>query len=158
MEIEGDMIDFQPPHDLIDPISADYVYTPNFDFWVAFIARLSAAGFTAKQLEWPGTTAAEVSCWRSLVPGGERYGYGREKFLLNKFVLTPLLAARDMLDPRNPLMDVRKQWFLSWREGIWPVAYWRRDGLFEGQVMVEYAVDMARGDPGEWCREWCDSR
>ncbi|KAK3706011.1 hypothetical protein LTR37_013005 [Vermiconidia calcicola] len=91
-----------------DPIEGKPKLAPNFEYWDSIIERISAAGFVATQLEFPGVLKYDKDV--ALRPGFISFFLvGTQKHLLNKFVLTPLLRARRLLDIERPPVNVLHQ-------------------------------------------------
>ena len=155
---EGDMLNFELPHEIVSPHELDFEYSPNLDFWNTFIALLSASGLKAQRLNWPGHTHLQKSS-RVSRPGGSRYSHDREKYLFNKFVLTPLLAAHGLLDERRPPIDIERE--IASERWLWvlkTLGWEKRTLLSESRELVRDALGRCRGNPYEWYRDWCASR
>ncbi|KAK3706010.1 hypothetical protein LTR37_013004 [Vermiconidia calcicola] len=87
------------------------IYSANFDYWHNLIDKISASGLKSHQLQWPGLVDLDLSIAKT------RAGYsdarpcplGVQKYLLNEFILTPLLAQHGILNEATPPVNILRQ-------------------------------------------------
>ena len=109
ISIEGDMLDCL----MGTPTRA--VLATNFAFWDTIIARMSTSGLSTTQVLWPGREDALASTSRhNTLEGKRRHKSGIEKWLLDAYVLTPLLRAHEFLDEQRPPGHMSLQMQQEW--------------------------------------------
>lgn len=117
-------------------------YEPGFEHWNAFITPIIDAGLMAKQVRWLGLRPESFT----RLPFDDKRGRSMiEAFLLNRFILNPLLKHRGFHHPSTRPVDIQfqlhKTWQalgLSWKEGAFVLHYLALGAFGEGRSKVHF--------------------
>lgn len=128
------------------PLSHLTTFSPNFDFWNALIVRIKQAGLTSTQLIWEGINT-QVQGALPATPNAEDLEVISlrvvELYLLNLFVLPPLLKRHGLHDPTRPPVDIATE--IQWNGTLYLMS---KDGF---QALT---VRFAEGVPEKWYELW----
>lgn len=87
-----------------EPEDDIWEYKPDFEHWSAFITRIIDAGLTAEQVRWLGLRPESFT----RLPFDDKRGRSMiEAFLLNRFILSPLLKHRGFHDSSTGPVDIQ---------------------------------------------------